>query len=76
MCTYFDACKIPIVCQVIHLMDQGKIAGKSFFQFALDIMELTIWNYAHFTEEEVFPIGSYGGYFPPVVANPNKFIQA
>ena len=33
-------------------------------------------QYAHFTNEEVFPITQYGDFFPTVVANPNEYIQA
>jgi len=74
--TYFDACKIPIICQVVHLIDEGKIVGKTYFDFAKDINTLTMSNYVHFTADEVLPIATYGGYFPPVIAEPLKYIQA
>jgi hypothetical protein len=35
--TYFDCCKIPLICQGIDLIDAG-IAKVSYFQFSLDFL--------------------------------------
>ena len=32
-------------------------------------------QYAHFTNDEVFPITQYGDFFPTVVANPSAYIE-
>ena len=74
MLTYFDCCKIPIICQIVDLILKGKIVNKSYFTFAKELMSMTMKNYVHYSDEEVLPIGTYGGYFPAVVANPTKYI--
>ena len=76
MMTYFDSIKVPVIAHGIDLMEQGVITGKTNLQFAKDIITSVIRQYAHFTEEEVHPIGQYGDFFPTVVANPSVYIES
>ncbi len=36
--TYFDCCKIPVICKAIELIDEG-IIKVSYAQFAEDLMK-------------------------------------
>ena len=38
MMTYFDCCKIPVVCKAIELIDSG-VLNVSYLQFAEDLMK-------------------------------------
>ena len=33
--------KVPIICQVIHLMEKGLVPNKSYQDFAFDLFEVT-----------------------------------
>jgi len=73
--TYFDACKAPVIAHGLDLMEQGVITEKTNLQFARDILTSVLRQYAHFSADEVHPIGSYGDFFPTVLANPADYIE-
>ena len=74
--TYFDSCKVPVIAHGIDLLESGVITGKSNLEFAQDILRSVIRQYAHFNKDEVFPIATYGNFFPAVIENPNMYIEA
>jgi hypothetical protein len=47
--TYFDCCKVPLLCRGIELIDSGLIQ-KTYFEFAHDFFESIMSQYAHFDE--------------------------
>jgi hypothetical protein len=57
--TYFDCCKIPLICNGIDLIDSGVI-NKSYFDFSNDFMLSVLREYAHFNSNECFKISNYG----------------
>jgi hypothetical protein len=73
--TYFDCVKVAIICQVTDFIKRGLIK-KTFLEFAQEMNKMTMSEYVHFNDDEVFPISTYGSYFPAVVANPSKYILA
>ena len=36
---FLDCCKIPVICQIVSLINSGDISGKNFFDFAWDLFE-------------------------------------
>ena len=40
----------------------------------MDIQSSIVKQYAHYTNDEVFPIQSYGQFFPQICQNPDKYI--
>ena len=72
--TYFDCCKVPIILKGIELIEQGVIKGKTNFEFAQDLLSTVTRQYAHYDEEQVYPIGDYGDFFPEMVRSPETYI--
>ena len=35
----FDSLKVPLICHVIDLIQKGKVIGKSYLDFAFDLLE-------------------------------------
>lgn len=75
MMTYFDCCKIPVVCKAIELIDSG-VLNVSYLQFAEDLMKSILRQYAHFNQDECFSIQKFGQFFPEVIKEPLKYIEA
>jgi hypothetical protein len=74
--TFSDYYKIPIICHVVHLMEQEVIKDKTYMQFAFDLSELC-YKQQEFplesTDEKDKP--SFGRFISQVVDNPSKYIQ-
>ena len=75
MITYFDSIKAPIIAHGIDLLESGVIHDKSNLEFANDLMACVLRQYAHYDENQVQSIKSFGRYFPAVYEDPLKYIQ-
>ena len=51
------------------------ITGKSNLEFAQDILRCGKLQYAHYSDTEVFPLASYGEFFPSVLKDPHAMIK-
>ena len=72
--TYFDC---PIVLLLLKFMEMkrlGKVTKTPLEMFD-DLKTVIINNYVNYNREEVFPIETYGNFFPRMCAEPSKYIQ-
>jgi len=74
--TFFDTPKIVLTLSAVEAIEKGLVKNKSYFDICEDIKQVVFANYIHFNEKEVKPIGNYGRFFPEIVKNPLKYIQA
>lgn len=68
--TYFECCKLPILCRAVDLIDQ-KVIEKSYFEFAHDLHKSLKRQYAHYTDDEYTPIADFGHFFKHCIADPD-----
>ena len=59
----------------MKLISEGVIKDKTNYDFHLDMREMILRQYAHYTEEKVYPASQYGDFFPAVCKDPSRFIQ-
>ncbi len=71
--TYFDCCKIALICKAIELIDAGVIS-QPYFEFAKDFSKSVVRQYAHYNAEECYPIAEFGEFFPEIVNNTSRYI--
>jgi hypothetical protein len=46
---FLDACKIPVICQIVSLIISGEISNKNYFDFAWDLFEAD-WRQQSFAD--------------------------
>ena len=74
--TYFDCCKVPLIAHGMDLLEQGVIQNKTDFEFAKDIYQSVLCQYAHFDAQTCHKIAEYGDFFPTLLADPSVYIIA
>jgi hypothetical protein len=73
MSGYFDCCKIPVIAQVIELMEQGIIKDKTYTAFAYELLELDFAE--HRSNTNVKAAENNGKFYKRLLANPLRYIQ-
>lgn len=73
--TYFDCCRVPLIAHAIDLIDQGTLPV-SYLQFSLDLRDSILRLYAHYDAKCVHSIQKFGTFFPELVRDPHRYIQA
>ena len=58
----------------MHLIDNGSIKDRTAFEFSKDWYKVAENQYAHYNADVCHDIGSFGKFFPAVLANPTHFI--
>ena len=62
--TLADVCRVPIICQIVHLIRKGVVKNLSYHDFALDLGLSCVSLEGNWNADQVAPIGSYGEYYP------------
>ena len=60
--------KVPVICQLVDLVDRNVISGKSYMHLAYDLTDIAHAQF-HLAGAE-----ASGRYFEPVVSDPKKYI--
>jgi phosphopentomutase len=63
-CGYYDACKVAVICQITHLINNHTIKDKTLRNLQYDFDDIFFKNFVNFDGDTVTPIGNYGRYFP------------
>ena len=68
-----DFCKIPVICQIVHLMRKGSIKNKKIIQFAFDLKQAAYNEYEYCTESGLDPKNE-GSFIPEFFKNVKNYI--
>ena len=58
MLTRIECLKIPVICQVVHFIEQGIIKRK-YLEFAYELLQIIFKQTVNYTEKEVYPLSKY-----------------
>jgi hypothetical protein len=72
---FFDSCKIAVICQVVSLMKKGVIKGKTYQQFAFDMMHAYFEQMIYYNDERCADLKNFGKFYPELLKDPEKYIQ-
>ena len=73
---YFDVCKIPVVCQVIHFMQQKMIPiEKTYMNFAFELLESHYRQLTYYREIQLLPTGNMSAeHCNQIISEPHRYI--
>lgn len=52
---YFETCKIPVICQVMQMKQDGKLKDKTNLQFAFDLQTAAYKFHENYTQDDGNP---------------------